>query len=101
MKAIELTPAQRRYLKSLAHPLKPLLQIGKIGPSEKFIKELTEQLAAHELIKVRVLGNCLSDSSEIENAVRSAGVTVVQKIGHVYTFFRQREEDSQVSLPKP
>lgn len=96
----DLTPTQRRYLKRLAHALKPLLQIGKEGPSQAFMAQLQEQIGVHELIKVRVLNNCEFSRSDIEAAIRAAEIAIVQKVGHVFTLFKQREKDSQLSLPK-
>jgi RNA-binding protein len=95
----ELTSTQRRFLKRLAHSLKPLLQIGKEGPSQAFIAQLSEQIGIHELIKVRVLNNCESTREEIEASIKAADIAIVQKVGHVYTVFKQRQEDSQLSLP--
>jgi len=96
---LTLNPAQRRYLKQLSHHLKPLLQLGKEGVSSAFLGQLDEQIGAHELIKIRVLGNCLSEPAEISTGFGSIGVTIVQKVGHIYTVFRQKEEGSQLSLP--
>jgi len=95
----QLNSAQRRYLKQLAHHLKPLLQLGKDGPSAAFLAQLQEQLAAHELIKMRVLNNCEFSRDEIETPIQRSGVVIVQKVGHVYTLFKQREKDSQLNLP--
>ena len=94
-----ITPAQRRYLKQLAHHLKPLMQMGKDGPTEAFLKQLVEQIEIHELIKVRILDACMAEKAEILAAFERAGVTFVQKVGHVYTVFHQKEKDSQVTLP--
>ena len=99
MAALELTSTQRRYLKSQVHHLKPLLQMGKDGPSAQFLAQLKEQLVAHELLKVRALNNCTAGDAEIRAAVEGEGVTVVQKVGHVYTFFLQNPQDSLVELP--
>ena len=100
MSAMELTSAQRRYLKQLAHPLKPLLQMGKEGPSAQFMRNMIEHLDNHELIKVRILNNCMATREDITAAFENAEVTVVQKVGHNYTVFKQKEEDSQLSLPR-
>lgn len=95
-----LNPAQRRYLKQLSHHLKPLLQIGKEGASQAFIRNLSEQIDIHELIKVRILGNCLAEDEEIRAALNAAGMTIVQKVGNIFTVFKQREEDSKITLPR-
>lgn len=100
MSALVLTPTQRRYLKQLAHPLKPLMQMGKEGPSAGFMNQLMEQLEAHELIKVRILNNCEFTKEEIEEPLGESGVTLVQKVGHVYTVYKGRKEKPYINLPK-
>ena len=99
MEPVSLTSAQRRYLKQLSHHLKPLLQMGKEGASPKFLRELDDQISIHELIKVRILDNCMAEKEEILAGFAGLGVTFVQKVGHVYTVFRQKEEDSALELP--
>ncbi len=54
---LELSVEQRKYLKSQAHDLKPVVMIGSQGLSEAVIKEAERAVAAHELIKIRVLGD--------------------------------------------
>lgn len=54
---LELTLEQRKYLKAQAHALKPVVMIGTQGLSDAVIKETERALAAHELIKIRVLGD--------------------------------------------
>ena len=46
-----LSAAQRKYLKGLAHGLKPVVFIGQRGVSEALEKAMNEALDAHELIK--------------------------------------------------
>ena len=50
-----MTGKQKRYLRSLAHSLKPVVQIGKQGLSRETLVQIEKQLDDHELIKVRVL----------------------------------------------
>jgi RNA-binding protein len=54
---LELTVEQRKYLKAQAHALKPVVMIGSQGLSIAVIKEAERAIAAHELIKIRVLGD--------------------------------------------
>jgi RNA-binding protein len=54
---LELTVEQRKYLKAQAHALKPVVMIGSQGLSDAVIKEAERAIAAHELIKIRVLGD--------------------------------------------
>ena len=54
---LDLTPQQRKFLKAQAHSLKPVVMIGNAGLTEAVLKEITRGLAAHELIKIRVLND--------------------------------------------
>lgn len=54
---VQLTPEQRKFLKAIAHDLKPVVMIGQGGLSEAVVQETERALQAHELIKVRVLGD--------------------------------------------
>jgi len=57
----ELTSKQRQYLRGLAHPLAPVVRVGKAGVTDNVIAETRKALASHELIKVRIE---IDDSSE-------------------------------------
>ena len=52
----ELDGFQRRHLRGLAHPLKPVVMIGKEGLTEAVVAKTEAELVAHELIKIRFLG---------------------------------------------
>ena len=52
--AINLTAHQKRYLRGLAHSLKPVVMIGASGLTENVIAEIDASIEHHELIKVRV-----------------------------------------------
>src|SRR5258705_3598787 len=49
-----LTAKQKQFLKGLAHPLSPVVRIGKAGLTPAVINEAKRSLDAHELIKVRI-----------------------------------------------
>ncbi len=50
-----LTNSQKRELKSLAHHLKPVVQIGQKGISENLLKAINQALDDHELIKIKFI----------------------------------------------
>ena len=56
-----VTDKQRRYLKGLAHTLKPVVMIGNSGLTESVLAEIDNALEHHELIKVRVSGQERAD----------------------------------------
>jgi putative YhbY family RNA-binding protein len=54
MPALELTPAQRRQQRGLAHHLDPVVAVGQDGLTPAVLKEADAALRAHGLIKIRV-----------------------------------------------
>jgi putative YhbY family RNA-binding protein len=54
MPALELTPAQRRQQRGLAHHLDPVVTVGQDGLTAAVLKEADAALRAHGLIKIRV-----------------------------------------------
>ncbi|HNQ04557.1 MAG TPA: YhbY family RNA-binding protein [Thiobacillaceae bacterium] len=95
----ELTPEQRKYLKARAHGLKPVVTIGNAGLSEAVIQEAGRAITAHELIKVRVLG----DDRQARQAwyaqlCTALGAQPVQHIGKLLLLYR-RAEKPRIPLP--
>jgi putative YhbY family RNA-binding protein len=45
---------QRRYLRGLANPLRPIVHVGAAGVTESVIAATDQALADHELVKVRL-----------------------------------------------
>ncbi len=81
---------QRSYLKKLSHNLKPMLQIGKNGVSEEFLKQLDNSLELHELIKISVLDNSDRDMKEIANTiVNELGCEFVSSVGFKLVVYRE------------
>ena len=94
MSEMTLTGSQKRQLKAVAHHLKALVLIGKEGASKGFESELDAQLKIHELMKVRILNNCLDSPEIVKQAIERTGAVVLQQVGHVITVFRKRHGDS-------
>ena len=57
MPLIQLSPAQRKEHRSLAHHLDPVVMIGGEGLTPAVTKEAEAALKAHGLIKVRVFSD--------------------------------------------
>jgi len=86
---LELTVEQRKYLKAQAHALKPVVMIGSQGLSEAVIKEAERAIAAHELIKIRVLGD-ERDAREayLAQLCEALNAAPVQHIGKLLLIYR-------------
>lgn len=96
-----LSSSQIRYLRGLAHPLKPVLLLGGKGVTAGVLKELEQALADHELIKVRLTGeDRAARSAELGKLVESSRAETVQTIGHIAVLYRRNSEKPQIALPK-
>ena len=99
--AVELTSRQRAHLRSLAHHLKPLLQVGADGVSDGFVRSLEEAFQTDELLKVKVLQSAPEDprTSADQVAALLPGVHVTQTIGRTVVFYRRHPEEPRIRLP--
>lgn len=97
-----LTGKQKRYLRSLAHHLTPIFQVGKGGTNDHLVRHIEEAIETRELIKVSVLNNCLDDPKEIGVEVAAAaGAELVQVIGKTIVLYKESKDSKQIELPKP
>ena len=94
-----LTGKQKRFLRSKAHHLNPVAQIGKEGLTEAAMKQILETINVRELIKVNILQNCFEEKEEMVPKFEEAGIMVVQQIGNIFVLYKEAEEDPQIVLP--
>lgn len=95
-----LTGKQKRYLRSLAHHLDPIFQVGKGGVNQNMIKQISDALEARELFKVSVLQNCGEDKTVIaEQLAKGTGADIVQIIGNIIVLYKESVENKQITLP--
>ncbi|MBC8590811.1 ribosome assembly RNA-binding protein YhbY [Wansuia hejianensis] len=96
-----ITGKQRSYLKALANNLEPVLQVGKNGLTESFIKQVEDDLEANELIKVKVLKNSFLDAKEIAgDLAQEVEAEFVQSIGNKFVLYRESKDNKKIELPK-
>ena len=55
MPAIELSAAERKAHRAAAHHLHPVAMVGAGGLTDAVVREVDAALAAHGLVKVRVM----------------------------------------------
>lgn len=95
-----ITSKQRKYLKTLVHPMDPTVYIGKNGLTENTVKEMDNYLRVHELVKVKLQDGCLDDPKELANiAAEKLGAEFVQAIGRKFSLYRP-SEDRIIELPR-
>lgn len=96
-----LTGKQKRYLRSLAHHLDPIFQVGKGGVNDNMIKQINEALEKRELIKVTVLNNNFDHLDDVkENLLKGTKAELVQVIGHVIILYKESINKKEIKLPR-
>lgn len=96
-----LSGKQRGFLRSLAHHIQPLVQIGKEGLSDGVVEAVVTALRDHELIKVRVLESAPEDRGELAGPLADAtGAHLVGEVGRIVILYRMHDEKPTIELPR-
>ncbi len=95
-----MTSKQRAYLRSLAHNLDAIFQVGKGGIGENMLKQVSDALEARELIKLRVLENSDYSAREAADIIsEEIGAHVIQVIGTKFVLYRESQDKKKIVLP--
>lgn len=95
-----LSAKQRQFLKGLAHPLAPVVRVGRGSLSDAVIAETKKSLLAHELIKVRVDAEGAEARRELAERLAAASESEVAGIiGKTVILYRARDEKPKIKLP--
>ncbi len=98
-----LTGFQKKYLRGLAHGLKPIILIGKEGITDTLIRAIDEGLSQHELIKIKFNEFKDKDQKMAFSGELSAGTgsALVGMIGHTVIFFRSHADPAKRKIQVP
>lgn len=97
--------SQRKFLRGLAHHLKPIVLIGQRGVTPAVIDSLNAALNHHELVKIKFIEH--KDNILKQQAVTSiqtkTGAHLAGMIGHTAIFYRPHPEveKRKIILPDP
>jgi len=95
---------QKKYLKGIAHSMKPVAYVGQKGLSSTVSQAIDESLATHELIKVKFVDFKEKDQKEkIADAIEQETASeLVGMIGHIAIFYREQPdpEKRKIEIPK-
>lgn len=92
---------QIRYLRGLAHPLKPVLMVGNKGITDSLVAELDLVLDHHELVKVRISADDRdARDAAVAELVSRSDALLVQRIGNIACLYRRNTESPRISLPR-
>ncbi|MFT8824327.1 MAG: ribosome assembly RNA-binding protein YhbY [Liquorilactobacillus mali] len=95
-----LSGKQKKFLKTKAHNMRPIFQVGKEGVSDKWVEQIKNALDRRELIKINVLQGSDFEASEVSDYLtENTDIIVVQVIGHVLVLYRQssKVENREIS----
>ncbi len=88
-----LTTKQRAQLRGLANKEDTIVHIGKSGITENIVAQARDALKARELIKCRVLENCMLTAREAsEELCAATGAEGVQVIGTRFVIFKKNPD---------
>lgn len=94
---------QKKYLKGLAHGLKPTVFVGQKGVVASVVKALDEALERHELIKVKFIE--FKEKNEkgaiVEVLAKESHAELVGLIGHVAILYRQQKDPEKRKIEVP
>lgn len=97
----QLKGSQRKYLRSQAHHLKPLVIIGRNGINKQVIGSVDLALKDHELIKVK-FGEFKEAKKEMSGEIAQATKSeLVGIIGNIAIFYRQHPQTEKRKIKVP
>lgn len=83
----------RRALRGHGHAMSAIVQIGKSGVTDAVVKQVQQALADHELIKVKIGGECPVDRHEVADRLDGEpGIDVVQIVGRVLLLYKRHPQ---------
>ncbi|HMT94528.1 YhbY family RNA-binding protein [uncultured Thiothrix sp.] len=91
---MELTDAQKKRLKGLAHALHPIILIGQQGLKDTILVELNNALEYHQLVKIKINAG----DRELRNAIleqileHASEAVLIQKIGNTAVLYQRNPE---------
>jgi RNA-binding protein len=96
-----LTGKQRRYLRSLGHELRVVVQVGKDGIDDGLVAAIDRALVDHELVKIKV-GEAagLDRQSAADQLAARTQSDVAQILGNTVLLYRRRDDNPAIELPK-
>ena len=74
---------------------KPTIWIGKGGPTDQLVKEISRQLDKNKIVKAKILKSALRNEdvdSLIQKVTQETNSTLIDNRGHVFTLYRRRKK---------
>ncbi len=95
----ELRGFQRKYLRGLAHSLRPVARVGRSGVSEEVLRKVDQALDDHELVKVSM--HKPKDKKQMAAALAvGSRAHLAGLLGHIAILYRAHQEKPRIVLPQ-
>jgi RNA-binding protein len=98
-----LKGSEKKYLRGLAHDLKPVVLIGKEGITDGIVRAVDEGLCQHELIKIKYNEYKEKEQKEplTEKLVERTGSALIGMIGHTAILYRPQADPAKRRIHLP
>lgn len=99
----KLKGSQRKYLRGLAHGMKPVIFIGQKGITDSVVDALEEALDVHELVKLKFIDfKEKEQKKEFINVIEKKNrCEMVGMIGHTTIFYRRHRDPEKRKIFMP
>jgi RNA-binding protein len=87
-----LSVTEKKRLKTKAHHLKPVIQIGNKGLTESLLKAIGDALLSHELIKIKFLEYKEEKKEIAQEIAEETDSEIIGLIGNVLILYRENPE---------
>lgn len=89
---------QRKYLRGLAHEMKPSVQVGKPGITPEVVEAVSAALAQSELVKISMRKPPDKKSMAADLATRTDSV-LCGLVGHTVILYRRHPDTPSIRIP--
>ncbi len=97
---MNLTNAQKKYLRSIAHTIHPIVMIGANGLSDNVRDEIDNSLLHHELLKIKIKVEKTEKERIMSEILVHTEAALVQSIGNVIVIYKAFADVPGILLPK-
>lgn len=87
--------AERRVLRRLAHPLRPVVQLGGEGLTDALLGAVDRALEDHELIKLKLVGERDERRPLAEDVALRTGSALAGLVGRVAILYRPASDPAR------
>lgn len=100
---IKITSTQAKYLRGIAHSLKPVVYIGQKGLTGALIRSTEDAFDKHELIKIKFIDHKEKKlKAEIARTLEGhTGSHLAGMVGHIAIFYKQHPDPEKRKIVLP